>query len=295
MKIIQGDALIKLKSLEEKSIDCVITSPPYWALRDYGIDGQIGRENSFEEYVENLCKIFDEVKRVLKPMGTVWVNLGDTYGTQSGAMRDGKFGPKNTNNQTFTQPKSIHKCLLQIPSRFAIAMIDRGWILRNEIVWHKPNAMPSSVKYRFSVDYEVIYFFVQQKKYYFEQRLEPFVSNNDVEYRRALRRTSDYTVKKPYKNNFPKSFNDAGRNKRSVWTIATKPFRGSHFSTFPEKLVETPIKAGCPVGGTVLDPFAGAGTTLIVAERLGRKAMGIEINPEYIKIAENRNPASIFI
>lgn len=311
-KIIQGDSLQVLKTLPDESVDCVITSPPYWALRDYGVAGQLGLEPTFQEYISKLCDIFDEVKRVLKKEGTCWVNLGDTYGTQSGAMRDGKFGPKNTNN--FVQPKSIHKCLLQIPSHFAIEMCRRGWILRNEIIWHKPNCMPSSVTDRFTVDFEKVFFFVKSKKYWFEQQHEPHkteenrpsgvVRNREYGYigkyrvdnnfnlhnsragetqflRKGIRLTQNGTV--PHYN-----AGKFGRNMRSVWTINTKPLTDAHFATFPEALIEPMIKAGCPVGGTVLDIFMGAGTTAVVAKKNNRNYLGIELNPDYIKIAETR-------
>ena len=236
--ILQGDALAVLKTLPDESIDCVVTSPPYWALRDYGVDGQLGREPTFQEYITKLCDIFDEIKRVLKKTGTCWVNLGDTYGTQSGAMRDGKFGTKNTNNQQVIQPKSIHKCLLQIPSRFAIEMTNRGWILRNRIIWHKPNCMPSSAKDRFTVDFEELFFFVKSKKYYFEPQYE--------------RATYTDNRKDKGRHQYNNRNTQCGvlvtdkRNKRCVWKIPTKGFKEAHFAVFPEALIETPIKAGCP-------------------------------------------------
>ncbi len=247
-KIIQGDCLAVLKTLPTESVDTVVTSPPYWALRDYGAAGQLGLEKTFEEYVLKLCGIFDEVKRVLKGNGSCWVNLGDTYSTQSGAMRDGKFGPKQTNNQSFVQPKTNmpDKCLLQIPSRFAIEMCNRGWILRNEIIWRKPNCMPHSVKDRFTVDFEKIFFFVKSKKYFFEQQLED-ADARENKYRQNLRSGKTYDMKYDgYKNNFPIPRADGKRNKRCVWSVATKPFKDAHFAVFPEALVETPIKAGCP-------------------------------------------------
>lgn len=291
IQLYNGDCLEEMKKMPDESVDCVITSPPYWGLRDYGSEGQLGLEKTFVKYITKLCDIFDEVRRILKDEGTCWVNIGDTYGTQSGAMRDGKFGLKNTNNQQFIQPKSLHKCLLQIPSRFAVEMIERGWILRNEIIWHKPNAMPQSVKDRFTHDFEKVFFFVKHKQYSFAQQLEPFSMNTDVEYRRALRRKNaeKYNMKKPYANNFPKKFgNTAGRNKRSVWSIATKPSKEAHIAMFPEELVETPIRSGCPEGGVVMDPFMGSGTTGIVAKRLGRDFVGIEINSEYYEMAKKR-------
>ena len=204
--------------------------------------------------------MFDEVWRVLKPKGTCWVNLGDTYGTQSGGMREGKVHRNTSFEGQLHQPKSIHKCLLQIPSRFALAMVDNGWILRNEIIWFKRNAMPCSVKDRFTVDFEKLYFFTKNTRYYFTQQREPLSSGSD----------------------------SLGRNNRCVWDVPTKPLKCKHRAAFPEQLIETPIRAGCPENGIVLDPFMGSGTTAIVAQRLGRRYLGIELNPDYVKLAEKR-------
>ncbi len=293
-KIYQANALAFLRSLPNNSIDMVITSPPYWCLRDYGVAGQLGLEPTFQEYVNKLCDIFDEVKRVLKKEGTCWVNLGDVYSTQSGAMRDCKFGPKQTNNQALIQPRTIlsSKCLLQLPSRFAIEMCNRGWILRNEIIWHKPNCMPSSVKDRFTVDFEKIFFFSKNKKYYFEQQLEPLANSTINRARYGWKGTKE----RPKGVNAPGEVNEfgerscpsKGRNKRCVWKIQPKGFPEAHFATYPEKLIETPIKAGCPPKGIVLDPFMGAGTTALTALKLGRNFLGCELNPAYIEIAEKR-------
>ena len=296
-KILKGDALDVLKKIPDESIDMVMTSPPYWALRDYGVSGQLGLEPTFQEYISKLCDIFDEVKRVLKKEGTCWVNIGDTYDTQSGAMRDGKFGSKNTNNQQFIQPKAQHKCLLQIPSRFAIEMCNRGWILRNEIIWHKPNCMPSSVEDRFTVDFEKVFFFVKDRKYWFETQYDE--AKYDGRKQEKMRGSAKYSGN-VVPGQAPHTFALRGherwqkidgkrvRNKRAVWEISTKPYKDAHFAVYPEKLVEIPISAGCPRGGVVLDPFLGSGTTAVVAKKLGRDYIGIELNPEYIKLAEKR-------
>ena len=257
-KIYQGNCLEVLKTFPNECIDMIITSPPYYALRDYGVDGQLGMELTFQEYITKLCDIFDEVKRVLKEDGTCWVVIGDSYG---GTADKGNYvDPKNPlgrNAQSESLTKNVTpKCSLQIPSRFAIEMTNRGWILRNELIWHKSNAMPSSVKDRFTVDYEKIFFFSKSKKYYFEQQKEPT--------------------------------KDLDRNMRCVWEINTQPFSGSHFATFPEKLVETPIKAGTKKGGIVLDIFIGSGTTGVVAKKLGRNYIGIELNEKYVEMAERR-------
>jgi len=426
-KIICGEALAELKKLPDECADCIITSPPYYALRDYQIEGQLGLEPTFQEYISKLCNIFDEVKRVLKKTGTCWVNLGDTYrGSGKGAGGDGtskesftftkkekricqncgkefidwKFqnfcgsacsGVDNTPRNK--KGKMQDKCLCQIPSRFAIEMTDRGWILRNKIIWNKPNHMPSSVKDRFSNSYEYIFLFSKQRKYYFNldnvkvpctnilfrkdkgnwQRLtseykniqsasrsgnktrttkipqeqsESFGSPRGRNYRNKKNKNIN-RLRDPSNPGEPNPFNLLGKNPGDVWTITTKPFKESHYAVFPPELPERCILAGCPdfvckkcgkpreksykikgenVGhkprlderyfscssgqhfsnnysfdkytdcnckagfepGIVLDPFAGAGTTLLMAKKLKRQYIGIELNPEYIKLIKKR-------
>jgi site-specific DNA-methyltransferase (cytosine-N4-specific) len=267
-QIVQGHARDVLQELPSQSVDMVITSPPYWALRDYGVAGQIGHEPTVEGYILALTEVFDQAKRVLKDHGTCWVNLGDTYGTGSGAgVRAGKQATnRGTQSNVGWQRHGkagvagFEKCLLQIPSRFALDMAARGWRLRNEIIWHKPNVMPSSAADRFTVDFEKLFFFVKQPQYYFRQQFE---------------RLAPGTAFK-------------GRNRRSVWSIPTRPFLEAHFAVFPEALIETPILAGCPEGGVVLDPFIGSGTTALVALRLRRRFVGIELNPAYVDLARQR-------
>ena len=416
-KILQGDSLTKLKELPEKSINMCMTSPPYWALRDYGSDvetiwdseedcdhdfevkerrlhggtmkedfgcsrgtrvmtdwvtkdgfcnkcgawkGQLGLEPTFDLYIKHLCDIFDEVKRVLRDDGTCWVNLGDTYyGSGKGAGGDitnskqvWGFENKEKKNcqhcgrefegyafQQFCGPACSgvdntprekkgelkDKCLTMIPFRFAIEMVNRGWILRNTIIWHKRNCMPSSVKDRFTVDFEYIFFFSKNKKYYFETQYEelaessfkdnrkdkgliPHKSGKSKDIKLIQSKTKEKSLLKqdnvPSKNSnlyegFNKryqekygmmgtSINSKGRNKRTVWTINPKPFKEAHFAVYPEELCETPIKAGCKEGGIVLDPFFGAGTTGLVALKQNKKFIGIELNKEYIEIANKR-------
>lgn len=287
-KIIQGDALVELKKLPDQSVDMVMTSPPYWALRDYGVEGQLGLEPTFQEYITKLCDIFDEVKRVLKKEGTCWVNMGDTYGGigDKGDYKDPKYKEgRNGQSKAINKP-ATQKSLCQIPSRFAIEMCNRGWILRNEVIWHKPNCMPSSVKDRFTVDFEKIFFFVKSKKYYFETQYDRTKTYDENQRDRDNTRLNN--VPGRTKMNGLKFNNYKFRNKRCVWRITTKPYKEAHFATYPEELCETPIKAGCPEGGIVLDPFFGAGTTGLVAKKLDRSFVGIELNPEYIKIAEAR-------
>jgi len=300
-----GDAILQLRRLPAESIDMCITSPPYWALRDYGVEGQLGLETTFEEYIEKLCRIFDEVKRVLKKEGTCWVNLGDTYGGSNCGygQTEKSSGFQNVKRQTYyatskNRPlaaKVMPKCLLMIPFRFAIEMVNRGWILRNTIIWHKPNCVPSSVKDRFTVDFEYIFFFSKNGKYYFETQYEPWRSTKKSDRDRAIHGHKSYQGKwlhAPKGLALPESKVVGnplkGRNKRCVWTITTKPFKEAHFAVYPPELIETPIRAGCPENGIVLDPFSGSGTTAEVTLRLGRRAIGIDLNPEYIEMSKRR-------
>lgn len=265
--ILQGDAATVLRTLPEASAHMAITSPPYWCLRDYHAIGQLGLEPSYDEYIEKLCIVFDEVKRVLRPDGTLWVNLADSYSGSNGGMPS-PFAHKSQQYNYTVPPKPTtdvpHKSLCLIPSRFAVAMVRRGWILRNVLIWHKPNAVPESVKDRFTNNFEYLFFFAKNKRYYFEQQFEPTVD-------RETRHSGQHM-----------------RNKRCVWTIPTKGFAGNHFAVYPEALIETPIRACCPKGGVVLDPFLGSGTTAATAQRLGRRWVGIELNPEYVALAQNR-------
>ena len=277
-KIITGHALEILKNLPECSVNMCITSPPYWGLRDYKTnpvkwsddwEGELGSEHDVNAYVNHLCDVFDEVKKVLKDDGTCWVNIGDTY-----------------------HKKSL--CL--IPFKFALEMKKRNWIIRNVIIWHKPNAVPLSVKDRFTVNFEYIFFFSKNPKYYFEQQFEPFQqstfkikfsnkpSEGRAEFFQGLGKKNKFLFQQKLLNN-----ELCGRNMRCIWDISVgSNFKGNHIATFPKKLVETPIKAGCPEGGIVLDPFIGSGTTAVVAEKLNRNWLGIELNPEYTKLAEER-------
>ncbi len=323
--ILQGDSLTQLKTLPDESIDCVMTSPPYWALRDYGVENQLGLESTFEEYINKLCDIFDEVKRVLKKSGTCWVNLGDTYyGSGKGAGGDitnskqvwgfenkekkiceyepckkefegyafQKFcGPACSGVDNTTREKKGElkdKCLTLIPMRFAIEMVNRGWIMRNNIIWHKRNCMPSSVKDRFTVDFENLFFFTKSKKYNFETQYEPHLwaekdrrSKFPREPKKGKILTGQYSISSV-------KYGEEGRNKRTVWSINPKPYKEAHFAVYPEELCEIPIKAGCPSEGIVLDPFFGSGTTGVVALKQQKKFIGIELNPKYIKIANKR-------
>lgn len=291
-----GDALEVLKTLDSESVNTCVTSPPYYGLRDYGHDGQVGRESTPEEFISNLVQIFREVKRVLSKDGTLWVNIGDSYcGTGSkGEYQDPK-NKKGRNGQSKSLTQKLEgvksKDLIGIPWMLAFALRADGWYLRQDIIWHKPNPMPESVQDRCTKSHEYIFLMSKSPKYYFDSDSikEPLSEKSDVEYRNNLRKGKEYNVKSPYKSNFPSSFNLDGKNKRSVWTVSTKPYSGAHFAVYPPELIETCIKAGCPEGGIVLDPFFGSGTTGETANRLGRKFLGIELNPEYAEIAYKRS------
>ena len=292
-EIYVGNNVDVLKTFEDESVDMCITSPPYYNLRDYKNLGQIGAETSVDLFVSNLCQVFDEVYRVLKPSGSCWVNIGDTYDK---------------------------KKLLQVPSRFEIAMSDRGWYLRNEIIWSKPNPQPISSKDRFWTNHEKIFWFVKKLNgYYFDRDpiLEPWAeitvrrmfSTNDL----SKRKDSGVTEKEGFSISsenqdkhyarmreslgINKDFNyqqliDSGkcptRPMFTVWNISAKNYKGAHFAVYPPELIKVPILATCPPEGVVLDPFVGSGTTCVVAKDSNRKYIGIDISEEYAKLARNR-------
>jgi len=301
-RILCGPADQLLKRFPDESIDCVVTSPPYWALRDYGVEGQLGLEPTIRDYINKLCDVFDEVRRVLRNSGTCWINIGDSYYSSSGGGNQGKVHIEVARQLLALKSRTMSrelptKSLCQIPSRLAIEMANRGWILRNEIIWHKPNCMPASVKDRFTVDFEKLFFFVKSRRYSFEQQFEEL--RNRARLTRRFFNSQSHR-KRTYGDRYISAFNPKtaeasrlrilkrGRNKRCVWSIGTRPFAGSHFAACPPQLIETPIKAGCPEGGIVLDPFIGSGTTALVARSLGRKFIGIDLNPAYVQMAENR-------
>ena len=260
--------------------------------------GELGLEPTIELYISHLIQIFNEVKRVLKKTGTCWVNIDDSYNAnyrgsairnewhkQKRSIAEVEFMGKPAPDRCGIPAKSL--CL--IPQRFAIAMVEQGWILRNDICWNKPNPMPESVKDRFTGSWEHLYFFVKSKKYWFEQQFEAYQPSSlpRMEYPRyALGSKGDTKEYAVVTTNY--NLNELGRNKRDVWEITTQGYPEAHFATFPEKLCETPILAGCPKDGVVLDPFCGSGTTLAVAKRLNRKGIGVDINPDYCKLAVKR-------
>jgi len=263
IKILQGSCLETLSSLEEKSVNTCVTSPPYWGLRDYGEDNQLGQEETPEKFVENLVNVFREVRRVLRDDGTVWLNLGDSYcGTgHKGDTKDMFIsGGKARNGQSFALNNKVEglksKDLIGIPWRVAFALQADGWYLRQDIIWHKPNPMPESVKDRCTKAHEYIFLLSKSSKYYYDSEAIKYGPENS--------------------------------NKRSVWTVTTKPYQEAHFATYPPELIKPCILAGCPEGGTVLDPFGGSGTTAQVANNLNRNAILCELNPEYVDIAKGR-------
>lgn len=303
--LINGDCIDKLKELQGESVDCVVTSPPYYGLRDYGVNGQIGNEQSHIDYINNLLLVFTEIKRVLKNSGTCFINLGDSFGG-SGSGTTSKADtnkylqnskqvyilPHNSSRLAKLRASKLNKSLLMIPERFAIAMIDMGWILRNQIIWHKPNQMPSSAKDRFTVDFEKVFFFVKNKSYFFKRQLDSYTKPLDRWGGEKLKADGDSdwdnnTGQSSYRSRNMRP-DPNGRNKRCVWSINTKPFKGAHFATYPESLIRPMIDAGCPVGGIVLDPFMGAGTTGVVALKQNKKFIGIELNNGYVDMARKR-------
>lgn len=258
--IIQGDAASVLKSIPTACVQCIVTSPPYWGLRDYKIDGQIGLEDQLSAFLNKLVSVFSEMKRVLKDDGIFWLNIGDGYTSGNRKVRaPDKKNPARAMDVRPDTPLGLKpKDLLGIPWRLAFALQDDGWYLRNDIIWHKPNAMPESVKDRPSRCHEYLFMFTKSEKYYYDHT----------------------SVMEPS----PKGM----RNRRSVWSINTKPFTEAHFATFPKELIVPCIASGSKPGDFVLDPFFGSGTVGLVSRDMDRRFIGIELNPEYIQIAQNR-------
>lgn len=313
-RIIEGDALQVLREFPDASVDCCVTSPPYFGLRDYGCDGQIGLEKSPESYIDSLVSVFAEVRRVLKDSGTLWVNIGDTYNGYKGNATCSNFEtmyaghrhqPARTPSFGLEAKNLKQKDLIGIPWMLAFALRSDGWYLRQDIIWAKTNPMPESVKDRCTKSHEYIFLLSKSRHYYFDSAAisEP-VATTTVK-RLVQSKAPRYGGKKytatPDKFYRTKSGNAyqfrANRNKRDVWTVSTKACKEAHFATFPLKLIQPCILSGCPEGGVVLDPFIGSGTTAIVAAKLGRRYIGIELNPEYVEIANRRiiNEQGLFI
>ena len=294
IEIYNDDCLEILRNMSDESVDCCITSPPYWGLRDYGIKEQYGLEKTPEEYVAKMVEVFREVKRVLKKEGTCWLNLGDSYngGGRGGIGCDNASLKQSTNRGTLTMPEVIKdprlkpKDLVGIPWRVAFALQQDGWYLRQDIIWAKPNPMPESVTDRCTKSHEYIFLLAKSSKYYFDNEAikEPTKGNEHDKRARIGRKRFPTALINGIRSTgyYPMA------NKRSVWTITTKPFKEAHFATFPEDLIVPMVLAGCPKGGLVLDPFIGSGTTLVVAAKLDRGGIGIELNPKYVEMAEKR-------
>lgn len=295
--IIEGDSLQVLKTLPDQSVQCCVTSPPYYGLRDYGVDGQIGLEETPEQYIENLVSVFREVRRVLKDDGTLWVNMGDSYaGSGKGAWKN-KNGQKEVYVPDPDSPQAKmektwdgikNKDLIGIPWMLAFALRSDGWYLRQDIIWAKPNPMPESVMDRCTKSHEYIFMLTKQPKYYFDHEAisEPTITYDNSQRDRdttKLNNTPGRTRMAGLKTNAYET-----RNKRDVWTVSTKPYRGAHFATFPEDLILPCILAGSREGDTVIDPFNGAGTTGVVCMKEKREYIGIELNPEYVELTEKR-------
>lgn len=313
ISIYHGNALDVLKSMGAETVQCCVTSPPYWGLRDYGVDGQLGLEPTPDEYVTKMVEIFREVKRVLKNDGTLWLNLGDSYcGSTSETVSERKNSPiaKGT---IFSQEqrkgrgertKNMHRAglkpkdLVGIPWRVAFALRQDGWYLRQDIIWAKPNPMPESVQDRCTKSHEYIFLLTKLAKYYYDHKaiMEDSVDAESYKGRRfrgpkAINEGNHRPFSKP--NTLDKGNEADGktypkRNKRSVWSINTKSFSAAHFAVFPPEIPRNCILAGSKTGDVILDPFGGAMTTLMVAQQLNRKAIGIELNEDYIKIGLRR-------
>jgi DNA modification methylase len=313
IRILHGDCRDVLLTLPDLSVQCCVTSPPYYGLRDYGVDGQIGLESSPDEYVSELVAAFSEMRRVLRNDGTLWLNLGDSYasptkgsggdGRSSGLRKDGRADDSriasakiSISHQIFSARKvgmgdAKPKDLLGIPWRVAFALQADGWWLRSAIVWAKPNPMPESCTDRPTSSYEMVFLLSKRATYFYDAdaiREE----NSETSHSWNARESDPLRDKHGNVGNGHSGLRnggiDSGRNARNVWTISTKPYGGAHFATMPPDLAERCIKAGSKPGDTVLDPFGGAGTTGLVADRLGRRAVLIELNQEYAGMATGR-------
>jgi site-specific DNA-methyltransferase (cytosine-N4-specific) len=305
-----GDALEVLRGLPDGSVDSCLTSPPYFGLRDYGEAGQYGLEASPAEYVETMRQVFTEVHRALADDGTLWLNIGDSYaapprgpdGSSSGLTNGAQIRMAGRPT-TFDRPR---KNLLGIPWRLAFALQDDGWILRNAIIWHKPNAMPESVTDRLSCRYEHLFLFSKTRRYWFDLDpiREPLIHPDALDGTRVFggtnkaselqtgssaRRTGNrYGSTRPWANpeqSADRSRSPLGRNPGDVWTIATQPFTEAHFAVMPVELAERCVQAGCKPGGTVLDPFSGSGTTGLASQKHGRRYIGIDLNRDYLELS----------
>lgn len=312
--LINVDVIEGLRSLPDQSVHTVVTSPPYWGLRDYQVDGQLGLEKTPEEYVDKLVKIFQEIKRVLRDDGTAWLNLGDSY---AGSGRAGNnheymekhkmFGKAGYDHGIFGKPQPVPaglkpKDLVGIPWRVAFALQADGWYLRSDIIWHKPNPLPESVTDRPTKSHEYIFLLSKSEHYFYNaEAIKENCKSGPSDIKKMIEKkdriggknkTADDPLLKASaltKIGQKRSVGSPeGRNKRSVWTVATQPFPGAHFAIFPITLIEPCILAGCPPDGVILDPFAGSGTTAITAEMYKRKSIMIELSEKYFDMMCDR-------
>ena len=287
------------KRLPNESVDCVITSPPYWQLRDYGYPEQWGLEPTFNEYLEHLWTLMDEIYRILKPSGTVWINLGDTYARGTRKKDGTNHTVIKTSKEHHIEPNSkpnyggLDKCLLLIPHRFAIGCIERGWIVRNDIIWAKRNGMPESVTDRFSKKHEYFFFMVKSEKYFFDLdaiRDKHIWADKDNRADGKRHISNGLSQEGNYSTNAV-CYNSKGKNPGSVsdfWDIPTKPNKDKHYAQYSDSLISKPIIAGCPEGGIIYDPFMGSGSTADAAIRANRKFIGSEASKEYYDLCSKR-------
>jgi DNA modification methylase len=288
--IYTGDALDVLRTLPDKSVHCGITSPPYYKLRDYGVAGQIGLENTPEAYIARLASVFREFRRVLRDDGALWVNISDGYAGGGHGSKKGNpktpHCPPGTDVKTYTSATVKAKDLLGIPWMLAFSMRNEGWYVRQEIIWHKPNAVPESVKDRCAKSHESLFMFTKCARYYFNHDaiLEPAKQDG----RKDTRMKGSPKYSQASHERWQMHNGQRMRNKRSVWTVPTKPLHEAHFAPYPPDLITPCIQASCPPDGIVLDMFFGSGTTGIVARRLNRNFVGIELNADYIRLAQQR-------
>jgi DNA modification methylase len=324
------DCLEGLKTLPDNFVDCCVTSPPYYGLRDYGHSNQIGLEKTPEEYIRKMTEVFSEVRRVLKSNGTLWLNIGDTYNAYKANTGDTKYAGMSgrpIHKKGLTTKNLKNKDLIGIPWMLAFALRADGWYLRQDIIWAKPNPMPESVTDRCTKSHEYIFLLSKSGKYFYDSyaiktpmkgssitRLSQDIENqagsdrvpgktngtmkavcaNGItrdrlfDYNSKEKQLRPKTIRGGYNKESDVPLPEALANKRSVWTVTTKPYKEAHFATFPEDLIVDCIKAGCPENGIVLDPFMGAGTTALVAKKLNRNYVGFELNPDYITISEKR-------
>jgi len=306
-RILCGDALEVLRTLPDGCVNCCITSPPYFGLRDYGVDGQIGLEETPEAYIARLTEVFREVRRIMVPDGTLWIVIADSYaGSGKGRNKDGRHSVDGSKSGSYRgQTDGVigkqrtgckAKDMLGIPWLLAFALRDDGWYLRSDIIWHKPNAMPHSVTDRPVNTYEHLFLLVKSPKYYFDYHALEVPTSEDTKKRMGRNfNPGKYADGAPGQSaqtinriSGPAANVPAMRRGRDVWSVPTAPYKGAHFAAFPLELVKPCILAGCPENGIVIDPFFGSGTTGAAALALGRRYLGIELNPEYIRLAEKR-------